>query len=274
MKKSMMSLLVSMAIFLALCGTIALLVLMYLTDQAPGAAINNIRSEADLLLYRYRMIERLSPADVTQFYQRSCTRRCHGKDVIEKRPRTASEWEAVVTRMKAQDRAGLDDRLAEAIPRHLQSHFLSNVPTVLPPATMKYVKQHLWRSDFGESDLFLDVIYVPPEHARLLRYLGVRKPPSDRHNALFIVFINTHQGRVPRWNLADMSSLSVNQGAPQKAIAWEVLYRDGQEHHDQGVLTFRSVDLSQPAELEITMRLAGLGTRTFQWNLPTPPLPE
>lgn len=274
MKSPVTSVLVSLALFLALCAGIALLAFMYLTDQAPADAIDSIHSEGKFALYRFRMIETLSPAEITQLYQRTCTRRCHGKDVIEKGPRTASEWEAVLARMKAPDRAALDDRLAEAITRHLQNHFLSNVPTVLPATTMKYVRQHLWRSDFGESDLFLDIIYVPLEHARLLRYLGVRNLPREQRNGLFVVYINTHQGRVPHWDLAEMSTIRINQGALQKAIAWEVLYQDGQQHHHQGMLTFPGFDVGQATELEITMQLAGLGTRTFQWKLPIPPLLE
>ena len=31
---------------------------------------------------------------------------------------------------------------------------------------MRFVRQHLWRSDFGDNDLFLDIIYVPREHLR------------------------------------------------------------------------------------------------------------
>lgn len=266
--------LVSIALFLSLCGIVIFLAFMYLTDQAPGVAINSLYSEGRLFLYKHSMVDKLSASEITQLYQGTCTRKCHGKDVIEKKPRTAAEWDSIVTRMKMPDRAGITDRHAETITRYLQTNFLSNVPTVLPEKTMKYVKQYLWRSDFGESDLFLDIIYVPREHLRLLRYLGVRNPPPDQQNALFIVFINTHQGSVPPWNLAAMSKFRVNNGHSQNATGWEVLYRDGQQHHNQGILTFPKIDTIQSTELEITMNLEGLGTRTFQWSLPVPPLKE
>lgn len=275
MKVPVKLLFVSISLFLLLCGTITLFAFMYLTDQAPGALISTIQSEGKLFLYKHNMVEKLSSSEITQLYQDTCTRKCHGKDVIEKKPRTAMEWESVVARMSAPDRAGITDRHAEAIIRYLQTNFLSNVPTVLPEKTMKFVKQYLWRSDFGDNDLFLDIIYVPREHARLMRYLGVRNLPPDQRNTLFIVFINTHQGLVPHWNLAEMSSFRVNNGRPQNAIGWEVLYRDGQEHHNQGMLTFPNIDTSQATELEITMNLTGLGTRTFHWSLPIPSsLPE
>lgn len=249
------------------------LVFMYLTDQGPDDAANNIYDEGRLSLYKYGFVEKLSSFEVKRLYQDTCTRRCHGKDVIEKKPRTAAEWESVLTRMKASDRAGISDRLAETITRYLQNHFLSNVPTVLPEKTMKFVKRYLWKSDFGESDLFLDVIYVPREHRSLLPYLGVREAP-DQNAALFIVYINTHQGSVPPWNLAEMVTLSDNKGQPQKADKWEVLYRDGQRHHNQGNLIFSNLDLSKATEMEIKMQLPGAEMRTFQWSLPIPPMPE
>jgi len=268
------SLLASMAVFLSLCGAILLLVFMYLTGQPPGEVINDAQNSGKLFLYQYGMVEKLSSDEIKRLYQHTCTRKCHGKDVIEKKPRTAAEWEAVITRMKAPDRGDIPERPAEAITRYLQNNFLSNVPTVLPEKTMRFLKRHLWRSDFGESDLFLDVIYIPREHLGLLPYLGVRRTPTDPKTALFVVYINTHQGSVPPWNLAEMVTLRDNNGHTQPANGWEVLYQDGQHHHNQGVLTFPGMDITDVTELEMNMRLPGLGMRIFQWNLPTPPLSE
>lgn len=267
-------LLISITLFLLLGGTMILLAFMYLTDQTPGAVINSLQREGKFFLYKHNLVEKLSSREIALLYQSTCTRKCHGKDVIEKKPRTAAEWESVMTRMKSPDRAGITDRHADTITRYLQNNFLSNVPTVLPEKTMKFIKKHLWRSDFGENDLFLDIIYVPREHLSLLRYLMVRNLPPDQQNALFIVYINTHQGVVPPWNLAELSTFRVNNGNPQNAIDWKVLYRDGQQHHNQGILTFPAIDISQSTELEVTMKLAGLGTRTFQWSLPIPSLTE
>ena len=270
----MKSLLISISVFLLLCGTIVFLVFMYLTDQAPNDVINDIYDAGKLSLYKYGMVEKLSSKEITHLYQDTCTRKCHGKDVIEKKPRTAAEWEAVITRMKAPDRAGITDRHAETITRYLQSHFLSNVPTVLPEKTMKYLKRYLWRSDFGEDELYLDVIYVPREHFSLLRYLGVRDAPSDQQVALFVVYINTHQGSVPPWNLAKMVTLRDNNGHSQNAIGWDVLYQDGQRHHNQGTLTFPEIDVNKVTELDMKMTLPGFGIKTFHWNLPVPPMSE
>ena len=274
MRSTAKSLVVSLAVFLSLCVAALFAVFLYLTDQGPGDAIHGLNNAARLTLYKYGMVDKLSSGEIKRLYLDTCTRKCHGKDVIEKKPRTAAEWEAVMTRMKASDRAGITERHAETITRYLQSNFLSNVPTVLPEKTMKFVKLHLWRSDFGESDLFLDLIYIPQEHRKLLPYLGVRSAPTDRQAAFFVVYINTHQGSVPPWNVAEMATLHVNNGPAQNANAWKVLYEDGQRHHNQGVLVFPNIDTGQATDMEIKMRLPGLGMRTFQWKLPIPALSE
>lgn len=274
MRVSAKSLLVSITLFLLFGGTVIFLAFMYLADQTPGAVIDSIQREGKFFLYKHNLVEKLSSGEITLLYRSTCTRKCHGKDVIENKPRTAAEWEAVVTRMKAPDRAGINDRHADTITRYLQNNFLSNVPTVLPEKTMRFLKKYLWRMDFGEGDLFLDIIYVPREHFRLLRYLGVSNLPPDQQHAFFIVYINTHRGAIPDWNLAEMSTFRVNKGNPQNAIGWKVLYRDGQRHHIQGMLTFPGIDISQSNELEVTMKPAGMGTKIFQWSLPVPPMEE
>ena len=274
MRVPVKSLLVSIAVFLLLFGTTLFLVFMYLTDQAPKDVINDINNAARLSLYKYGMVEKLSANEIKRLYQNTCTRKCHGRDVIENKPRTAAEWESVITRMKAPDRADIADRYAETIARYLQSNFLSNVPTVLPENTMKFLKQHLWRMDFGEGDLFLDIIYIPREHYGLLPYLGVRNAPQDRKTAFFVVYINTHRGVLPPWNFAELATLRDSKGQSKNAIKWEVLYRDGQQHHNQGNLIFTDTDIGEATEMEIKLRLPSMGIKTFQWSLPIPPLPE
>lgn len=225
-------------------------------------------------MYRYGMVEKLSSSEIKNLYLDTCTRKCHGKDVIEKKSRTAAEWDAVVNRMKAPDRAGISDRYADAVKIHLQNNFLSNVPTVLPDKTMKFVRQHLWRSDFGEGDLFVDIIYIPREHYRLLPYLGVRDAPSHQHSAFFVVYVNTHRGVLPPWNFAELATLHDSKGNSKKAIKWEVLYSDGQQHHNQGNLIFNDTEIGDATEMEIKLRLPGFGMKTFQWSLPIPSLQE
>ena len=270
----MKALLISIGAFVLLAGTATVLVFIYLFDMPPGEIIDTVRSEGKLFLFKHELVEKLSPAEKKQLYQTNCTRKCHSKDLIENSPRTAAEWDVVVSRMEAPDRADLTDREAEMITRYLQNHFLSNIPTVLSEKTMKFVKRHLWKSDFGESDLFLDVIYIPRAHINLLPFLVAGHKPPDKKGAFFVIFLNTHQGTIPPWNLAEMVMLRYDNGHPQEAGSWQVLYEDGQHHHNQGILTFPDFDESQLASMEIAIRLPGMRERIFQWKLPVPAMAE
>ncbi len=135
---------------------------------------------------------------------------------------------------------------------------------------MRFVKRHLWRSDFGESDLFLDIIYVPRLHHSLIPYLVASNSPPKTGSAVFVVFVNTHQGTIPPWDLVKMATFQNGDGGPQKAIGWSLIYEDGQGHHKQGILTFPAIDDSQTGTLEVAIRLPGMRERIFQWDLPIP----
>ncbi|HEC16132.1 MAG TPA: hypothetical protein ENI99_06115 [Sedimenticola sp.] len=267
----MKTLFVSLSVFLLLCGATFLASYMYLSEQSPEEMFSNLYTDGKLLLYKHGMlVKKLSPDEVKRLYTSTCTRKCHGKDVIEDKPRTAPEWAWIMARMKAPDRAGITDRHAETITRYLQEHFLSNVPTFLPENTMRFIKRHLWKSDFGESDLYLDFIYLPKVHLSLLPYLVATSSPPQISGTAFVVFINTHQGKIPPWDLAKMATIQDGDEAPAKALAWEIIYEDGQNHHKQGILTFPPVDESKATSLTITIKLPGLRKRTYMWNRPIP----
>ncbi len=231
-------------------------------------------TEGKLLLYKHDLIGGLTSGEMTKLYKSTCTRKCHSSDVIENRPRTALEWDWIMTRMKAPDRANINDHHAEAITRYLQEHYLSNVPTILPEETMRFVKRHLWKNDFGQSDLYLDIIYLPRPHLSLLPYLIATSSPPATKGAVFIVFINTHQGQIPPWDLLKMAILRNGAGAALEATGWELVYEDGQGHHKQGILIFPAIDETASAILDVTVRLPGIRKRIFQWNLPIPPYKE
>jgi len=266
----MKSLLVSAGLSLLLGGTALFLTFTYLSDQRPGEMLDDLYTSGTLVLFRHGLIEDLSSDEITQLYHSSCNRKCHSKDVIEKHPRTSLEWEWIVTRMQAPDRAGINDRETAVITRYLQEHFLSNIPTIMPEKTMRFVKRHLWRSDFGESDLYLDIIYIPRLHLSLLPYLVASNSPPKAGGAVFVVFVNTHQGTIPPWDLSEMAIFQNGDGGSQKAIGWKLIYEDGQGHHKQGILTFPAIADSQPAALEVAIRLPGMRERIFQWDLPIP----
>jgi len=170
------------------------------------------------------------------------------------------------------ERADITDRQARVITEYLQKHFLSNTPTILPEKVMRFLRKHLWKSDFGESDLYLDIIYIPLVHRSLIPYLVLsNSPPQTKTGeALFVLYINTHQGVIPPWKIAEMAILRDDKGVETKAIRWQVAYVDGQNHHYQGLLSF-PVDINKDSGLmEVEVKLPGMRKRIFQWQLPIP----
>ena len=270
----MKSIMISIAVFLLLAVTATLLVFIFVFHVPPEEIMDNTYSEGRIFLYSHNLVDRLTTAETKQLYQNTCTRRCHSSDLIEKKPRTAMEWERVVNRMKAPDRAGITERAASAIRIYLQSHFLSNIPTVIPDKTMRHVKKYLWRGDFGANDLYLDVIYIPRSHIRLLPYLVASSEPPTGRGAIFVIYLNTHQGSIPSWNLAEMAVLSRDGEPEQKAKDWKIIYEDSQHHHIQGLLIFPELDESKSTMLEVAIHLPGMREKIFQWNMPIPEAAE
>jgi hypothetical protein len=251
----------------------SLLVFAYLIEPGPGGRMQYLATSGKLLLHKYNLIEQLTPRETRRLYLSSCTRRCHSKDVVELTPRTALEWEQIVTRMKVQEKADIAETEAPKIIEFLQRNYLSNVPTILPEATMRFLKKHLWRLDFGESDLYFDIIYLPREHRHLMPYLAFKSKPTDSDETLFIVYVNTHTGILPQWDLADITAVKVDGDHELNATSWQILYEDGQQHHRQGILTFPGMsgrNGAQMSSLEVVIRPPAMRERVFHWRLPIP----
>jgi hypothetical protein len=141
---------------------------------------------------------------------------------------------------------------------------------------MAFLKRHLWKSDFGEDDIYLDLIYIPAVHTALLPYLVAGRTVDEGVNsrekpgAQFVLYINTHQGTVPPWNLADIAILRDGNGGELRASDWQVIYEDGQQHHRQGLLTFPPITGVESSAMEIEIDLPGMRKRYFLWDLPIP----
>jgi len=268
----MRSFFISLALFAFLSVSIFLIGFIYLLEPGPVSRASYIYSSARLILHKLSVVDQLAPTEINRLYRSTCTRTCHSTDVIESVPRTALEWDWIVTRMKAPDRADITDRQAKVITEYLQEHFLSNTPTILPEKVMHFLRKHLWKSDFGESDLYLDIIYIPLLHRSLIPYLVLDNASmkTEPMEALFVLYINTHQGVIPPWEIAEMAVLKESRGAETKANHWQVAYVDGQNHHYQGLLSF-PVNINKDSGLmEVEIKLPGMRTRIFQWQLPIP----
>lgn len=268
----MRSIYMSLFIFVMLLGTIFLVGFMYLLEPGPEGRFNYVYTSTRLFLHKLAIVDNLTPAETNRLYRSTCTRKCHSTDVIELSPRTALEWDWIITRMKVPDRADIADREAKVITEYLQKYFLSNTPTILPEKVMRFLRRHLWKSDFGESDLYLDIIYIPVLHRSLIPYLVLNNSPTETKTgeAIFVLYINTHQGVIPPWKIAEMAVLRNERGVETRANRWQVAYIDGQNHHYQGLLSF-PVDIQKESGLmEVEVKLPGMRKRTFQWKLPIP----
>ncbi|HJM94263.1 MAG: hypothetical protein QGG19_14575 [Alphaproteobacteria bacterium] len=263
----------SLTLFTLILAMVSFLAFVYLIEPGPGGRVQYLTTKAALLAHKYDLVDHLDPAQTRQLYLSTCTRQCHGKDVIELTPRTALEWEQIVTRMGKQEKASIGRTEAKTIIEYLQRNHLSNVPTILPEATMRFLKKRLWRLDFGESDLYFDIIYLPRGYRHLMPYLAFKSKPVDSDEALFIVYVNTHTGILPPWDLAKYTAIRIDGGEEAKAANWQVLYEDGQLHHRQGVLTFPDIDQGAGARagsLEMLIRPPAMRERIFHWRLPIP----
>ena len=265
---------ITVCIFLSIVALATTAGVFVLVEPGTRGRLHHIATSSNLFLYRHALIGHLTEQEEQTLYRATCTRKCHSTDVIEEKPRTAVEWEWVVARMNAADRADMSPPEARSITRYLQRNFLSNVPTTLPESTMAFMKKHLWKSDFGEDDIYLDLIYIPRVHSALMPYLVAgRAGTADSQPALgprFILYINTHQGTVPPWNLAEMATLRNGSGIELQANDWQVIYDDGQEHHRQGLLTFPAINIDDIAVIEVEINLPGIRKKHFLWDLPIP----
>ena len=241
----------------------------YLVAPSAMTTAERVYTTGRLILHKHSLVKSLKPAQKKLLYEAGCVRRCHSRGVIEDSPRTAREWDWIVNRM--QERAGLSRPQTVAISEYLQENYLSTVPTILPEKVMRFMKKHLWKVDFGQGDLYLDLIYVPMIHRGLHSYLGINEAPVGK-SADFVVFINTHQSFIPPWDLKTLATVSAGGGTPVGASAWEVIFEDSQQHHRQGILSFPlSSEIKDATSMEVSIKLPGLREKFFIWNLPVPP---
>lgn len=259
----------SFVLSILLLGTVFAAGFIYVLEPGPEGRVGYLKASGRLLLYKYALIDSLKPREIKRLYEAACTRKCHSRAVIENKPRTAMEWGQIVERMGAPHRADLAFSEKRTIIEHLQRNYLSNVPTILPDHAMRFLKAHLWRLDFGESDLYFDVIYMPLKHRRFMPYLALKAQPTNGGEAVFIVYVNTHTGVIPSWDMSKITTITDGGGREAKAVGWQVLFEDVDKHHRQGILTFPEIG-GEGNSLVLTIKPEGMKERAFQWTLPIP----
>lgn len=274
--KTFFTALIVFAVFLSL---LAVLFFLFFIDTNPYSKSEYLYLNAKFIAFRHTGLNILSEEDAKPLYESSCARKCHSRDVIERARHTAREWEDVIQRMRLVNKANVKENESSVILKYLQKNFISNVPTILSPEANKYLKKYLWKSDFGESDLYVDIIYTPIEYHSLLSGTGETIGYNVDKYAVFLVYLNTHQNKLLPFQMEKLTLLRDDSGKEYKPIKWQVIYESGDLHHREGVIIFPNVK-PVPASskqgtdegfLEIVLKdLPGQKERLFRWELPIP----
>ena len=270
----MRPLVVTVLIFASILLVLASAAFFMFVDTRPMGRLEYLGLMGRITAFKFTGVPELDEAETRFLYNNSCTRRCHGRDVVERTKHTPREWEAVVNRMRLVNGARLTDKEAVTIMRYLQKNFSSNVPTILSDKANRFLKQYLWKSDFGESDLYIDVIYTPLEYFKLLGGAVEAEKYDVEDYAVFLVYLNTHQGRLKQFPMERLAVLKDKDGRSYEPFDWQVIYEGGDLHHREGVLRFKRVK-DDKGFLELTLKdLPGQRERLFRWELPIPEAPE
>lgn len=261
---------ITSAIFITFAAALAFAAFLILVDTTPMGKMEYLAKAGKLAIFRYTGVGRLSDSEAMLLYEDRCTRKCHSRDVIERSAHNAREWEGIIGRMSSVNKAGVTRNEARVITAYLTKRYGSNIPTILTPEGGKYLKKYLWRSDFGESDIYVDVIYTPVEYFNFIG--GDSKVDGYRADKymLFKVYINTHQNKLDTYPLDRFATLRSGEYRGYKPILWKVIYESGDNHHMEGLLVFDKIE-SEGASIEVSLKgIPGQKERVFQWDLPIP----
>ncbi|MBI5047826.1 MAG: hypothetical protein HZB54_02575 [Deltaproteobacteria bacterium] len=264
----MRQLLVAVFVFTSLLFIVTIVAFFLLVDTRPMSRFEYLNVVARVTAFKFAGLTELDETEMKFLYNNSCTRKCHSKDVIERTKHTPREWENVVNRMRLVNGVRLADNEAVAITRYLQKKYLSNVPTILSNEANRFLKQYLWRSDFGESDLYVDVIYTPMEYFKIIGGIS----DAERHNVneyeVFLVYLNTHQEKLPKPFMEKLAVLKDKDGKTYEPVDWKVSYESGDLHHMEGVLRFKKIKNDKGFMELILKDLPGQKERFFRWEMP------
>lgn len=239
-------------------------------DTRPMGSFEYLNETARVTIFRFTGFPKLDERETKFLYIGSCTRKCHGKDVVERTKHTSREWEDVVRRMRFSNGARLTEHEALQITRYLQKNYLSTVPTILSNDANKFLKQYLWRSDFGESDLYVDVIYAPMEYYNLMGGANDAEKYNIDEYTVFLIYLNTHQDRLPQPAMNKQAVLKDKDGRMYEPVDWKLSYESGDFHHMEGILRFKKIK-NEKGFMELVLKdLPGQKERLFRWELPVP----
>lgn len=267
----MKRLLAALAVTFVLVFTAAAAGFWLFVDTSPLTRGEYLASVLKLRAYNWGFAE-LTEEEVRTLFRLRCSGRCHGTGPVETSRHTAREWQKIIDRMRVNG-ASVTEKEEVAIVGFLQKNYGSNVPTILSPEANRFLKRNLWKSDFGESDLYVDIIYAPAEYFDLMGGIIEGKRFDPDKNLVFMIYLNTHQDKLKPWPLKELTELRDARGELLPS-SWEVTYESGDKHHVEGVLIFKDTGTNGDYMDLVLKDLPGQKERLFHWDLPIPVFEE
>ena len=264
---------VSLGLFIGFAAVLALMLFLILVDTSPMGKMEYLVQAGKLSLFRYAGVGNLDDREVKLVYEGACTRRCHSRDVVERSAHTAREWEEIINRMRGINGASITKSEIKVITPYLAKRYGSNIPTILSPEGGKYLKKYLWRSDFGESDLYVDLIYTPLEYFKIVGGSSKVEGYEAGEYILLKVYLNTHQNKLDIYPLDELAVLKNGSGKELRPLLWKVVYDSSDFHHREGLLIFDKAGKGAASITVVLNDLPGQKERFFQWDLPIPESP-
>ena len=258
------------ALFITVLFILALAAFFILVDTSPMGKTDYLLQTGRLTLFRYTGTGSLSDEEIRRLYEKACTKKCHSRDVVELSAHSAREWEETIERMRTVNGAGITKNEVGPITAYLAKRYGSNIPTILSAEGGQYLKKNLWRSDFGEADLYVDLIYTPPAYFRVVGGSSKVQGYDAGRYEIFTVYLNTHQDKLSPFPLDKLATLKTAGGESYTPIFWKVIYDSSDFHHREGLLVFKKLRKGE-GEMTITLKdLPGQSERLFVWTLPIP----
>ncbi len=261
---SALALLIAFLLILAIGG------FFIVVDTSPMGKMDYLLQTGKLTLFRYAGVGALSDGEIKQLYKRACTKKCHSRDVVERSAHSAREWEDTINRMRTVNDAGITKHEIAAITAYLAKRYGSNIPTILSADGGRYLKKHLWRSDFGEADLYVDLIYTPPAYFNVVGGSSKVEGYDASKYEIFTVYLNTHQDKLSPFPLDKLSTLKTAGGEGYGPVFWKVIYDSSDFHHREGLLVFKKLPKGEEEMTIVLKDLPGQSERLFVWRLPIP----
>ena len=269
MKKIIIS---GIALIIIITGTVVFLSFSLGATSASG----DISSVGRMMLFRYGIVKSITPKDERFIFEYNCSKRCHSRDVIDRANHTPFEWAAVVDRMRNVNNVELKDREAAVIIRHLQTTRLPIASSLSSDIVHKMFKQ-LWKSDFGEGDVYIDVVYSTPEYFKATGALTHLERFQADEYLVFLINLTVHTGKLAPYRMDELAVLMDDKGREIKPVeGWEIIFETGDNHHREGIIRFPKKDSSGKPVIDkdtksfelIIKDVARIKQRVFRWELP------